>query len=148
SRLRPSAQLRRVHAAPPLPGLFASAPATTINGIAASAQVQLPCKRGQDVRRVEMDLGDPSGRARVTRVVARDCTYGIGGLLDGVEREQPFAGRQHLAEPRVLGEHGTSAGEITDAAIAEPPASRLNVHTLRNHQLRSRAANVVAIPPR
>src|SRR5262245_22887065 len=86
SRLKPRGQLRRVHAAPPLPGLLASAPATTIKAIDASAQVQLPCKRFEHFRRVEVRLGELAGGTRVMGVVARDRARRVGGLIDCLER--------------------------------------------------------------
>src|SRR5262245_11221987 len=112
SLFRPSAQLRRVHAAPPFIGLFASAPATTISAMAASTQIQLPGQGAENFRRLEALLGQTARGAGVSPVVAIDRARRLGGLVDRREGQQPFTARQQIADAGVLGEHRPAAGEI------------------------------------
>src|SRR5262245_11623004 len=80
-------------------------------------------------------------------VVAADLLDSRSGLVERRIGEQPVAGRIAIAYVRVLRKHGPGAREITDAAIAEPAARRLNVHVLRDHEFRFRASKVRAVAP-
>src|SRR5262249_50465396 len=147
SFLNPSAQLSRVHAAPPFMGLFASAPETTISAMGASTQVQLPRQGSEDLRGLEALLRQTARRAGVSHVIAIDRVRRLGGLFNCRKGQQASAAWQPIADARVLREHRPAAGEIADAAVAEPAAAGLQVHAFRDHEFGRRTADVVAVPP-
>src|SRR5262249_37556630 len=89
-----------------------------------------------DGLRVE-ELGcDLAGRARVTLVVMLDLLdpREHAGLV--LEREHALAGRNRRREARVANERRAAAGEMAMRAVADPAAPRLDVHRLREPELR------------
>src|SRR5262249_7623833 len=99
----------------------------------------------------EVLLGDLSRRPAVGAVVRADLVEGVEDLVHAPEGEQPAAGRQYLAEARVLGDYRTARGQVARAAVAEPAAARTNVLVLGHRELAGRSNDVLAVrfhPPR
>src|SRR5205085_7596431 len=79
------------------------------------------------------------------RVVGLDRLDRSRGLVDRLEYEQGFAGRQNPLETRVLCDDGSARREVGGRPVAEPAASKAHVLVLRDGELAPRAADVVAI---
>ena len=81
----------------------------------------------------------------MTFVIGVDGLEGRQDVVEAVEGEEPFAGREELSERGVLGDHRTPRGEIASAAIAEPAASETHVLVLGDGEFSARSQNVVAV---
>jgi hypothetical protein len=91
---------------------------------------------------VEALLGDLPGRSSLPDGVAQDGLDRAGRVLAGAPRVQADAGRQHPAEPGVLGDDGSAAGEVGGAAVAEPAAAQPHVLVLGGRELAQAAGEV------
>src|SRR5713101_8669139 len=65
-----------------------------------------------DLLRAEELTTDLARRLRVHFVVAFDLLDRGDDVVERFEREEPTAGRQHVAEPRLLGHDRASGGEV------------------------------------
>ena len=81
----------------------------------------------------------------MARVVGVDAPDRLENLLQRREGEQPFAGRQDVAEAGVLGDDRTAAREVAGAAVAEPAAAQPHVLVLGDRELAARLADVLPI---
>ena len=93
----------------------------------------------------EVVMGDLSCCAAVPPVVGRDCLDGGCRLVDVGYCEQALAGRKHVPEARVLGDHGPAGGEVGGASVAEPAGREPDVLLLGHRELRVGGSDVVAV---
>src|SRR5689334_16709163 len=84
---------------------------------------------------LEVLLREIASSTRMGVVVLGDALDAVNRLLECPEGKQTPAHRIVVAEARFLGENRSPAGQVADAAIAEPPAPTRHVHVLRHHQL-------------
>src|SRR6185503_17377186 len=89
--------------------------------------------------------GNFSRPAGVCRIVAVDAIDAGKRFRLGRERQQPFAVREMRRPARVLHQGGTTGGEITLSAIAEPPGSRGDIGVLGDSKFRLGLLNEAAI---
>ena len=59
----------------------------------------------------------------------------------------PSFGRQQVGQTSVLRHHWQAAREVADAAIADPAAAGVDVHTLGDHDLGGRLSDVLLVSP-
>ena len=81
-------------------------------------------------------------------VVAADFLHGRPRVRWVLERQKPLSRRIERVQARVLRYDRLAAGQIADAAIAEPPALRVDIHALGDGELRQRSFDVAAVAPR
>src|SRR4051794_30589068 len=96
----------------------------------------------------EIFVGNFSRSLAVTLVVHLDSLESFKNALQGLEREQPLAGRQHGTEACVLRDHRTSGCQVARAAFAEPAASQTHIEIPCDRKLATRCLDVVAVAPR
>src|SRR6478752_4814313 len=89
----------------------------------------------------------PRGLA-VPAVIPPDLLDAFNRFIDRREGEQPFTARVAIGPAGVLREDGLAAGEVADAAVAEPSAAGLDVHVLSDAELAMRLLNVSAVSDR
>src|SRR4051794_2152468 len=95
-------------------------PRTTIRSELDTGRHRLLDEPREHPARVEPFPRELACGARVARVVPRDLAHAVGRLLARREREQPLAGRQHVAEAGVLDDDGAAGREVAGRAAREP----------------------------
>src|SRR6266568_7078266 len=88
---------------------------------------------------------DLEGGAAMAGVVSVDCLERAQDVLDGLEGEEPAAGRQDLGEAGVLGDDGPSGGQVAGAPVAEPSAAWSDVLILGDREFAARAQDVLPV---
>src|SRR5690606_32420682 len=78
-------------------------------------------------------------------VPAVDVLESLNRLVHGLKSEYALTHRQHVAEPRVLDNHGLAGRQVTDAAVAEPSAPTDHVSVFGDGELGCRLMNEVLV---
>src|SRR5262249_57048219 len=95
--------------------------------------------------RREVPRRDRQGGPTVPLVVALEGVPRGEDAVHRLEREQPLARRQELAEARLLRDHRAPGGQVAGAAVAEPAGTRADVLVAGNGELAARAPDVVTV---
>ena len=91
-----------------------------------------------------MLLGDPARGGRVRFIVALHRICRVDCLINRRECEESFSGRQMRGKACVLDHRRLSGRKKSGCAVAEPRTSGLDIDSLRDGELRSRALYVCA----
>src|SRR6185503_8378483 len=81
----------------------------------------------------------------MTRIVGIELIHSIDRFRQVAERDDSRAGREPIAQTRVLDEHGAATGQITHAAVAEPAAAHLHVSGFWDAEFGARVPDELAI---
>src|SRR5690349_8410188 len=105
-------------------------------------------ERAQDSARREVLLDEGSRRLGVMVPVRSDILQRRRRGVDVGYGKQARAAWDVVAEPRVLRDHGTAAGQIASGALAEPTRARAHVAVFCDCEFTHRGLDVVLVGPR